>query len=213
MLKENRRTLIITSIVIILPVFAGLLLWDRLPDPMATHFGLDNQANGYMGKALAVFGIPTFMLVLHWFAAFVTAHDPRRQNITRKMYTFVLWLVPLISMYAVVMIYTANLGIKTDITFISEILMGIMFIVIGNYLPKARRNYTIGIKIPWTLDNEENWNRTHRLGGYLWVVCGFLMLMAAFTGIFPDYVMLVLLAVMVLVPVVYSYLLHEKHGL
>ena len=167
MLKANKKTLIITSIITILPIFVGVYFWNRLPDVMATHFGVDNTANGFSSKPFAVFGLPLFCLAIEWVAAFVTSHDPRRKNISPKMFTLVLWIVPIISMFCAVIMYPANLGYELDITLFAEIFMGLLFVILGNFLPKARQNYTIGIKIPWTLDNEHNWNRPHRLAGYL----------------------------------------------
>ena len=213
MLKENKNTLIITSIVTLLPMLVGIFCWDRLPDVMATHFGTNNEANGFSSKAVAVFGIPLFLLALLWVGAFVTAHDPKKQNISPKMFSLVLWIVPIVSLVGSATMYPANLGYKLDITFFSELLLGLMFIVVGNYLPKARQNYTIGIKIPWTLANEENWNRTHRLAGYLWMVCGILMIVISLTRFVPAEWTIGIILVTALVPCVYSYWLHAKKGL
>ena len=88
-----------------------------------------------------------------------------------------------------------------------------MIIIIGNYLPKARQNYTIGIKIPWTLANEENWNRTHRLAGYLWMICGILMVLICLTQLVPSEWLIGIILFMTLVPCVYSFWLHTKKGL
>jgi uncharacterized membrane protein len=100
-----------------------------------------------------------------------------------------------------------------DIAFFAELLIGLLFIIIGNYLPKARQNYTIGIRIPWTLANEENWNRTHRLAGYLWMICGVLMILLCLTRLLPAPWTVGLLLIMVLVPCGYSYWLHARKGL
>ena len=213
MLKENKRTLIITSIVTILPILIGVFLWNRLPDVMATHFGINNEANGFSSKVFAVFGLPLLLLALEWFGALVTSHDPKKQNISPKMFSFVLWIIPAVSLFCAATIYPYNLGYQIDITFIAELLLGVIFIVVGNYLPKARQNYTIGIKIPWTLANEENWNRTHRLAGYLWVIGGILMVIAALTGIAKAKWMLTIFFILALVPFVYSYWLHVKRNL
>ena len=94
MLKENKRTWIITNIVVVLPVLIGVIFWNRLPDVMATHFGMNNAANGFSNKAVAVFGLPVFLLVVHWLCAFATACDPKKQNISSKMYRLVLWIAP-----------------------------------------------------------------------------------------------------------------------
>ena len=213
MLKANRKTLIIASIVTILPVLIGIICWDRLPDVMATHFGMNNEANGFSSKAFAVFGLPLVLLAVLWVGAFVTAHDPKRQNISLKMFSLMLWIVPAISLVAAATVYPVNLGYELDITFISELLLGLMFTIIGNYLPKARQNYTIGIKIPWTLANEENWNRTHRLAGYLWMACGILMIIMCLTRFVPFEWLIGLFLIMVLVPCIYSCWLHVGKGL
>ena len=142
MLKENKRTLIITSIVTILPILIGVFLWNRLPDVMATHFGINNEANGFSSKVFAVFGLPLLLLALEWFGALVTSHDPKKQNISPKMFSFVLWIIPAVSLFCAAMIYPYNLGYPINTTFIGELLMGLILIVVGNYLPKARQNYT-----------------------------------------------------------------------
>ena len=210
MLKANKKTLIIASIVTILPILIGLLVWDRLPDVMATHFGMDNEANGWSNKAFAVFGLPLFLLAMEWIAAVVTSQDPRRQNISPKMFTLVLWIIPMVSVVCGAAIYTYNLGMKVDISFFAMLFTGLLFIVIGNYLPKARQNYTIGIKIPWTLADEENWNRTHRAAGHLWVAGGILMVLAALTGFSGIRWFFVILAVMTIVPCLYSYWIYAR---
>ena len=213
MLKANRKTLIIASIVTVLPALIGILCWDRLPDVMATHFGINNEADGFSSKAFAVFGLPAVLLAILWLVAFVTSQDPKRQNISPKMFTLGLWIAPVVSLVIAATMYPVNLGYAVDIPFFAELLLGLLFIVVGNYLPKARQNYTIGIRIPWTLANEENWNRTHRLAGYLWMICGVLMILLCLTRLLPAPWTVGLLLIMVLVPCVYSYWLHARKGL
>ena len=213
MLKANKRTLIIASIMTILPIFIGIYFWDRLPREMATHFGTDNEANGFCGKGFAVFGLPLILLAVEWICAVVTANDQKKQNISPKMYSMMLWIAPVISLIGAATMYPYNLGYRPDISLAAQLTMGIIFIIVGNYLPKARQNYTIGIKIPWTLANEENWNRTHRLAGYLWMIGGSVIVINALTGIIKAEWMIAVFMVMALVPSVYSYLLHVKRGL
>ena len=213
MLKENKRTLIITTILTLVPVIVGILFWNRLPDPMATHFDINNQPDGYSSKIVAVFGIPLLLTVILWVGAFVTSRDPRHQNISPKVFTRILWIIPLISLVSSCAVYPYNLGYKVDMNFFAGILVGVMFIAVGNYLPKSRQNYTVGIKIPWTLDNVENWNKTHRLAGYLWVAGGFVILLGTLTGWISTGMMVAVTAIMVIVPCAYSFYLHERKGL
>jgi len=213
MLKANRKTLILASIVTILPMLIGIICWDRLPDVMATHFGMNNEANGFSSKAFAVFGLPLVLLAILWLGALVTAHDPKKQNISPRMFSLVLWIVPIVSLVVAAMMYPANLGCQLDISFFSELFLGLLFIIIGNYMPKVRQNNTLGIKIPWTLANEENWNRTHRLAGYLWMICGILILILGLTRLLPAGWLIGLVLIVVLVPCLYSWWLHAKKGL
>ena len=213
MLKANKRTLIVASIVTVLPILAGLYFWGRLPDMMATHFATNGQADRFSSKAVAVFGFPLALLGLEWLGALVTSRDPKRQNISPKMFSLALWLVPAVSLAASASMYAYNLGYQTGVIFWSELIMGALFIVLGNYLPKARQNYTIGIRIPWTLANEENWNRTHRLAGFLWVAGGIITLIAALTGLIKITWLVVMFSAMAVIPCVYSFLLHTRRGL
>ena len=213
MLKENKKTLIIASIVTILPILIGVYFWSRLPDVMATHFGTDNEANGFSSKPVAVFGIPLLCLAVLWIGAVVTAHDPRKQNISPKMFTMGLWIAPIVSLLGAATIYPVNLGYAVDITYVAGLFIGVLLVVIGNYAPKARQNYTIGIKLPWTLANEENWNRTHRFAGYLWVACGFLIIVLTLFRALQPGVMLAFIALIVLLPFGYSFWLHAGKGL
>lgn len=213
MLKTHKRTLIITSIVILLPIIIGLILWNRLPAVMATHFGADNEPNGFSSKPFAVFGLPLFLLAIHWLCVLFISVDPRRKNISPKLFSLILWLIPAVSLITAIPIYTVNLGNKLDISFFMMLFMGVLFTLIGNYLPKARHNYTIGIRLPWTLDNEENWNRTHRLAGHIWMGCGILMIIFTLTGLIRAEWLVGLFIVTAWIPCVYSFWLHVRRGL
>lgn len=211
MIKNNKRSLILSSVVILLPVIAGLLLWNILPESMTTHWGADGTADGWSGKAFAVFGLPLILLAMHWLCVFVTAADPKNKNQNRKAFGMVLWIVPVVSLFSNAFVYATALGMDVHPEFFTAVVIGLMFIILGNYLPKCRQNNTIGIKIPWTLNDEENWNRTHRLAGKLWVAGGVIFLFAAFL---PETVMVtvwvVALAVLAGVPMIYSYVLHRR---
>ncbi|MCR5271643.1 MAG: SdpI family protein [Lachnospiraceae bacterium] len=210
MIKANIKTLIITSIITILPIFIGIYFWSKLPDVMATHFDGNNEANGYTAKLFAVFGLPLILLAVQWIAAVVTANDPRKQNISPKIYTLILWIIPVVSIIGAVGIYPYNLGYALDSLFMAKLFLGFVFLIMGNFLPKTRQNYTIGIKLPWTLADEENWNKTHRLAGILWTLGGLLIIVFTFLGFMPMNAYFVILCIMVLVPTVYSYVMHIR---
>ena len=208
--KLDKRTMILTSIVTLLPMLIGAALWKRLPDVMATHFDLNNEANGFSSKLFTVVGLPLFLLAMQWIVATVTVRDPRKQNISSKILRMCLWIVPVTSMLCAGAIYPYNLGMKLNMSLLSGVVTGLLFIVIGNYLPKTRQNYSIGIRLPWTLADTDNWNRTHRLAGHLWAAGGFVLIFLSLTGRLHTAVLLVWIAVMIILPCLYSWLLYGK---
>jgi len=209
--KKYKKTMILTSVVMLIPILIGVLLWDRLPEQVATHFDFEGNPNGWTSRGFTVFGIPLFLLVCQWIAAAVTLSDPKHKNLSEKVFRMILWIVPMASLLLAIVCYGYELGYETSDRTIAFATMGVLFIVIGNYLPKCRQNYTIGIKIPWTLHDEENWNHTHRMAGYLWILGGLLMIVNIFLK--WDWLFPVVLAVAVLVPTVYSYLYYRKNGI
>lgn len=207
-----KRNLFLTSAVILLPIFAGMALWGRLPERVPTHFNFQGVADGWSGKPFAVFGLPLFLLAVHFLCVFGVSHDPKAGNVSGKMRALVLWICPGVSLFVAAMIYPSALGYPVNARVFAMLLTGAVFVVVGNYLPKCRQNYTVGIKLPWTLHDEENWNRTHRLAGPLWVAGGFLMILNAFLPFNPAYVFAGVLILGVGVPVVYSAALYVmKH--
>ena len=208
-MKKYLKTMILTSFLTLLPIVAGLILWNQLPEQMPTHWGMDGQVNGWSGKAFGVFGLPLILLAVHWLCALATFYaDPKKQNHSDKILHLVLWITPVLSLLLHSFVYAAALGVAVDMNMMMPIFFGLLFTVIGNYLPKCKQNYTIGIRIPWTLDSEENWNKTHRFAGIFWVVGGLSTLITGLFGIVWTFLPISLL--MVLVPVVYSFLLYRK---
>ena len=208
MVKKNKWILIITTLALLLPMILGLLLWNRLPKSVPTHWGIDGQPDGWSSKAVAVFLFPAIMLAFHWVCILVSTADPKRANYSQKTFQLVLWICPMLSLLINSLSYAAALGKAIRVEILMPILMGILFVVIGNLLPKMKQSYTMGIKLPWTLNNEENWNKTHRLGGWVWVIGGIVMIATAFLGQF--WLLLGLVVLMCLIPTVYSYCLHRK---
>ena len=205
MKKINLKLLFLTSILTLLPILIGVILWQDLPASLPSHFGLDGQADGFSSKFEVVFLIPLLMMGLHLFLVVVTSLDPKASHVSPKMRTLIYWLVPFISGLVQLSIYGAALGLIGNSTRIGLMMVGLVFLVVGNYLPKTKQNYTVGIRLPWTLDSEENWNKTHRLAGRLWVLGGLIILVNGFLSWAVLYVFFGVLLVMVLVPIFYSY--------
>lgn len=206
---KNKKNLILSSLMVLLPMVAGILLWNKLPDRMPTHWGVDGQVDGWSGKFFGVFGLPLMLLFFHWVIALAMKLDKQNQTgSNRKVMDMILWLFPAMSVMMSAFVYSSALGGEIRMTSIMTVPMGLLFVFIGNYLPKCRLNSTLGIKLKWTFNNEENWNKTHRIGGITWVICG---LGAILCGLLDwQAVIPVLFGVMILVPVVYSWRLYRK---
>ena len=208
MLKKYKNTLIVTSLVTLIPIVIGLLLWNKLPDQVPFHWDINGNVDNWVSKSVAVFAMPALMLVMQWICVFASTADPKSANYNRKTFQLVLWICPILSFVLNTLVYCTALGHSLPIETIMPMLMGVLFIVLGNLLPKMKQTYTMGIKLPWTLNSEENWYKTHRLAGILWVIGGFAGMATAFIGGF--WLFMVITLVMVTVPVVYSYILHRK---
>ena len=157
---------------------------------------------------MAVFGIPFLLLLIHLFCVFFTANDPKRKNINRRIFTMTLWLVPVVSVITCMSIYGLALGMDIDIGVIVNIMVGIMFIILGNYVHKVKQNYTVGMKLPWTLNSEENWNRTNRMTGWILILSGLLFLMNSL--LLKTEIVFAVILLAILVPMIYSFILYKK---
>lgn len=208
MIKKHLKTIIITSVLTLSPMIVGLIMWNKLPMEIPTHFNINNEPDSYSSKAFAVFGLPLFMLAMHLVCIFATKLDPKHNNISDKVFNLVLYIVPAVSLLMCTMIYPVALGKEIKVGLITMLFMGLIFVIIGNYLPKCKQTYTIGIKLPWTLDDSENWTKTHALAGKLWVVCGLVIIATSFLE--SPFIFFPVVLVMVLVPTIYSYMLYKK---
>ena len=208
MIKKYWKLLIITSLVTLLPMVAGLILWNQLPEQLPAHWNMAGEVDDWMGKGVFVFGMPVFMVAIQWLAVSVSGSDPKNKNISDKVMQMILWLIPVLNIVLCTITYLTVAELPVSVDIVMPIFMGLLFVIIGNYLPKCKQSYTVGIKVPWTLNSEENWYRTHRFAGILWVIGGFLGMATAFVGGFVAF--MVIMALMTVAPVVYSYVLYRK---
>ena len=208
---KNKKYWLVTAAITLLPILLGLLLWNQLPDKLPTHFGVDGAADGFSGKGFAVFGLPLLMLFFHGVIFFATRLDKQNRGHNEKVLNLVGLIFPTMSIVNSVVIYSLALGKELNLTMLLFPLLGLLFIAIGNWLPKIKQNSTLGIKIRWTLYSEENWNKTHRFAGFLWVIGGVIFCLMGFV---PEKMLVFLLPLQIIllavVPMVYSWLLAKK---
>jgi len=190
-----------------------LLVYNQLPDYMVQHWGVGGTPTWAAPKQFAIFILPVTLAVLHLIVTTIVTSDSAVRNNPKKIQNMTLWLVPVISVFTNLAILLANLDTNLNIGTVILPFVGLLFIVIGNYLPKTRQNYFIGIRVPWTLNNTDNWYKTHKLAGKTCILAGFLFIIGAslpqnldvFRALFISALLLI-----AIIPIAYSYILHRE---
>ena len=141
---KNKKYWLITSAITLLPIILGLLLWDRLPEQLPTHFGVAGAVDGFSGKPFAVFGIPVMMLLFHIVIFFATRLDKQNRGHNEKVMNLVGLIFPAMSSVSSVGIYSLALGKELDLSMLLFLMLGLLFLAIGNWLPKIKQNSTPG---------------------------------------------------------------------
>ena len=211
---STRMTLGIVLILLLVSVFAGVLLWNRLPDPMASHWDVNDQVNGTMPRFWGVFLTPLISLGMFLLFLLIPAIDPLKANIVKFRGTFNLFIafMVLFLVYVQGLMLAWNLGFTNFRMSISLMpALGLLFIMVGFMIRKAKRNFFIGIRTPWTLSNDKVWDETHRLGSWLFMGSGVLAILGSFfggmTAFWFLFVPLIGSAIFLLI---YSYLLYQR---
>ena len=206
---ENKKVIIILSTALcLLPILMGLYYWNELPVEMPIHFDVNGEADGFASKGFAVIGLPFLMAGFNLIMHLASRLEKRKENYSKELEQFVYFIVPIICNILFPIILFKSMGENVRIEIIIPVFLCITLTIIGNYLPKCKQNSTMGIKIPWTLKSEENWNKTHHMAGYLWMASGIVGLIASLLG--APIICLLIFAIVVIVPTVYSYILHKK---
>lgn len=206
--KVNYKMVVLGSAACLIPCLIGLALWNKLPETVPFHWNVKGEVDRYASKAVAIFVLPVCMAAFNALLHFLSSFEKRRENYSKALTSMLYWFLPVLTLVISSLSYAVALGKKVNVEVVLPVLIGVMLIFIGNYLPKCKQNSTMGIRLPWTLKSEENWNRTHHMAGFLWIVCGVAVTASAFLQ--NIYVMLAIVFVSVIVPTVYSFVLHKK---
>jgi uncharacterized membrane protein len=209
---ENKKMVLFYVLVLIgIPFIYAAYLYPSLPEIIPTHFNIKGEADGFGGKGSIYLG-PIIMGVASLFTYFLLANikkvDPKRaQQIDDTLFQkFGFFTVLFLTALSMVILYTTtHQGISIEKLLFP--IMGLAFAGMGLYMPKMKQNYFAGFKLPWTLDNEDNWNATHKIAGKVWLYGGIVQFFAgmAFSSVTSFVIFFIDMIVMVLVPTIYSY--------
>ena len=194
-------------------VVFSLAVYSRLPERVPVHWGVSGEPDRYGSRLEGAFLVPAIMAAVFVFMRWLPSIDPRAANIEKFRDTYdVAVLVVMAFMTAIhVLMLGVSLGWPVNITTVVLVGLGLLFVVVGNVLPRARSNFVFGIRTPWTLSSDAVWARTNRVGGYTMVAAGLLTVAAAFVAR-PLGVVIALASMFIaaLTPIVYSYVLWSR---
>ncbi len=203
----------ISALLIVLAFGASLILYGQLADPMATHWNAGGEVDGWSSRRVGAFLLPAMALGMLLLLRVLPRIDPRRKNYARFTGAYETMIVAVVAMLVAIhgAVLAAGLGMPVAMERLVPLLIGVLFIVIGNVLPRARSNWFFGIRTPWTLSSEAVWTRVHRVGGVVMVGAGVMIAAAAFMP--PRLSTVLLVAVPLLLALWafgYSYLLWSR---
>lgn len=191
------KSLIITSVICLLPIILGIALWDSLPDSMAIHFNINNQPDNFASKGFVVFGLPILMMFLQIFCCFINDINAHKHGERKKFETITKWIIPVLTVVLQAVTFGYALGWSIDIRKIVALIVGVMFITTGNYLPKFDyiKNYDI---------DTEKARKINRFVGFETVIMGILFIASMFLPPISTIVCLFMLIPYAIISVIYG---------
>lgn len=203
---------IIPILIILAGFIVGMYFYSQMPEKMASHWNASGEVDGYMSKFWGMFLMPIMSLGLFLLFLIIPKIDPLKANIEkfRKYYDdfIILFLGFFFYVYLLTIFY--NLGIKFNMAQMMMPAMAALFYYCGILVENAKRNWFIGIRTPWTLSSENVWNKTHKLGGKLFKVAGFIILLGIVMGNYAVYFILIPTLFVSIYLIVYSYFEYKK---
>lgn len=204
MKKIDWKTLIITCIVCLLPILFGIIFYERLPEIMPIHFNMNNEPNGFATKNFALFGLPALMAVLQAFCCIISDIKGEEKGKKPKFAVIIQWIIPILSVVISVITIEVPLGNVVDVRRRILLILGILYMIIGNYMPKMSYEEMKG-KIHPMPKNERLYRKMMRVMGYTFVIFGLLLLVSILFRPLISWIVILILVVVLLVECVWIY--------
>lgn len=202
------KTTLITTLLCLVPIAIGTELQNKLPSEIPINYGFNNEAGTLASKWIVIFLLPLILALVNLFVN-LTLTEKNRQRIGERLSAVLIWLVPLLSVVVSMFLILKPLGLQLKAGSLVFSIISVIFIIIGNYIPKCRPNSYVGYRLSWIMNDEELWMKTHRFSGFVLVIAGFASLVASFFAI-GKYVFLVCLVIIIFVPLIYSLAIKKK---
>lgn len=212
-IKSTIKTEIIPIIFIVLSIIASFYFYANFPDKVATHWNYKGEVDGWSNKAFAAFFFPLLNLLMYLLFLIFPYLDPKKDRYAEFTKIYHIFKGLMISVMTIIYFYVglAGLGYDLPVSVFVPTVIGVLFVVLGNYMGKIKTNWFMGIRTPWTLSNEQVWNKTHRLGGKLFMLLGTFLIFGTFLPATYFWVLFLIGTISVsLIPMIYSYFLYKK---
>lgn len=199
---------LMTTLSCLLGILPGLVFYNKLPDRLPFHWGIENAPDSYGAKWIVVFLIPLLMCAFHAFLCAASNRSGQEEKMPEKARLLMRLIIPVLTIMLETVTVMFALDVYKNIGTVVTCFCAVLFILTGNYLPKARRNTVFGLKFPWTLKSDLVWNKSHRFAGWFSVVGGFVMLIMGLAELYVPAIVTVFATA--IVPVVYSFIVYKK---
>lgn len=203
---------IVSWIIVLTQFLVGIYFYPQMPDQMATHWNISGVVDGYSSKVLGLFVLPLISIGLLFLFLGIPKIDPLK-NIEKfgKYYWGLVVLLLVFFLYLDSLLISWNLGLF-NFSMVQALApaIGMLFYYLGVVTENAKRNWFVGIRTPWTLSDENVWDKTHKLGGKLFKICG---LLAVFGTVAEWFALLLILAPILLAVIyltAYSYFEYQR---
>lgn len=199
-------------VLCLLSLIGIIISYQYLPEMIPTHWNFEGVIDDYSNKNM-IFILGLIPIIMMLFFDKLPNLDPKKQNYEKhqKAYGAVQISIVLLMILLSWITIAVSLGMQLKINMIIPAFIGVIFIVMGNYMPTIKPNYFFGIRTPWTLANETVWKKTHKVGGYAFVLSGVLFLIIAFISIQEIMIgCLILMFILLMSVSVYSYIIFQK---
>lgn len=212
-IKPTVKTEILPILFLTISLGLSFYFYANFPEKVALHWNYQGVVDGYSNRVIGAFSIPAMLVGIYFLFLALPYLDPKKERYLEfaKVYHLFKGLIIglLFLVYCVVGAY--NLGCLINVGSVMPLLVGLMFILMGNYFGKIKNNWFIGIRTPWTLSSENVWNKTHRLSGWLFIIFGAIIIISPFLPKFySTWFFFGGIIIVVLVPMIYSYILYQQ---
>jgi uncharacterized membrane protein len=208
-LKPTIKSEIFSWVLIIIAGVSSVYFYQHFPARVISHWNFAGQPDGWSGRGVGAFSIPAVLLGIYFLFLVIPYLDPRKERYVEfvKPYNIFRNIILLIMTIVYFVASLNNIGFNLDVGAWISSVIGILFIVLGNYLGKIKPNWFVGIRTPWTLSSEVVWNKTHRFGGKVFVVSGIILILTNLSPLSWRLPLLIInITILLFGTIIYSYI-------